>query len=146
MRLILRDRFWVVLYHLCAWSNFNFLHNSRWIRLPTHLCSVLYSLWCLFSPFANFVIDHFLSILTLTELVLIVLFSAAIRRDSVSLLSVLFLSHVFTCEILLVCHLKCRHSYLSFHFCFLIIFVLLLFLLFVLSLVALIGLPPHFLV
>ena len=31
------------LWHLFAWSNFNFLHNSIWITLATQLCLVLYS-------------------------------------------------------------------------------------------------------
>ena len=30
-------------YHLFIWSNFNFLHNSQWITLPTQSCLVLYS-------------------------------------------------------------------------------------------------------
>ena len=44
------------------------------------------------------------------------LFAAAIRRDSVSLLRFLFLSHVqvISCEILLVCH---TYSCFSSHFC-----------------------------
>ena len=31
------------IYHLFAWSDFNFLHNSQWITLPTQLCLVLCS-------------------------------------------------------------------------------------------------------
>ena len=31
------------IYHLFAWSNFSFLHNSQWITLPTQLCLILYS-------------------------------------------------------------------------------------------------------
>ena len=30
-------------YHLVEWSNFNFLHKSFWISLPTQSCLVLYS-------------------------------------------------------------------------------------------------------
>ena len=30
------------IYHLFIWSNFNFLHSSQWIILPTQLCLVLY--------------------------------------------------------------------------------------------------------
>ena len=54
------------------------------------------------------------------------LFCAAIRRDLVSILSFTFLSHfqVLSCEISLVCHLKNPYSYLSSHFCFLVIVVL----------------------
>ena len=32
------------IYHLFVWSNFNFLHISQWITLPTQSCLVLYSL------------------------------------------------------------------------------------------------------
>ena len=28
------------MYHLFVWSNFNFLHNSQWITLPTQSCLV----------------------------------------------------------------------------------------------------------
>ena len=71
------------------------------------------------------------------------LFCAAIRRDSVSLLRFLFLSHVqvFLCEISLVFHLKCPHSCFSYHFCFLVNFVLLMLVLSLLLLVAVINLP-----
>ena len=31
------------IYHLFVWSNFNFLHNSQWISLPTQSSLVLYS-------------------------------------------------------------------------------------------------------
>ena len=31
------------IYHLLLWSNFNFLHISEWITLPTQLCLVLYA-------------------------------------------------------------------------------------------------------
>ena len=31
------------LYYLLVWSNFNFLHISQWINLPTHSCLALYS-------------------------------------------------------------------------------------------------------
>ena len=70
------------------------------------------------------------------------LFCVAIRGDSVSLLRYLFLSHVhvFLCEISLFCRLKCPYS-LFFHFCFLVIFVLLILMLSVLFLVAIISLP-----
>ena len=33
------------IYHLFIWSNFNFLHNSQWITMPTQSCLVLYSFW-----------------------------------------------------------------------------------------------------
>ena len=69
-----------------------------------------------------------LSILALTWLVLMVLFCAVIRRDSVSLLRFPFFSYiqVFLCEMLLICSLKCLYSHLSSHFGFLVIFVMLI--------------------
>ena len=80
-------------------------------------------------------------------IVLMALFWAAIRRDSVSLLRFLFLSHtrVFSSKTSLVCRLKCRWSCFSSHFCFLVISVLLMLVLSVLFLVFLISLPPRFL-
>ena len=71
-----------------------------------------------------------------------VLFCAAIRRDSVSLLKFLNFSHihVFSCEISLVSRLKCPLSYFSSDFCF-------FFFLFVLSVllpVAVISFLPRF--
>ena len=94
--------------HLFAGSNFNFLHNSQWITLPTQSCLVLYS-FCdsLLHSFIMWLIVSFLSphnlhllfccvlsILTLIWLVLMALFCAAIRRDLVSLKRFPFLTHV----------------------------------------------------
>ena len=74
------------------------------------------------------------------------LFCAAIRKYSVSLLRFPFLSQiqVFSCEMSLVCRLKCPYSCFYSHFCFLVIFVLLILVLSVLFLVAIISLPPRF--
>ena len=86
------------LYHLFVWSNFNFLHNSQWIILPTQSCLVLYSscanlqhsliLWLIVSSLSphnqHLLFCCVLSILTLIWLVLMALFWAAIRRDSIS--------------------------------------------------------------
>ena len=74
------------------------------------------------------------------------LFSAAIRRDSFSLLRFLFLSQVqvFLYEISPKCRLKCPYCGFSFHFCFLIIFVRLMLLLFILFLIAEISLSLFF--
>ena len=71
---------------------------------------------------------------------------AAIRRDSVSLLRCPFLYHVqvFSCEISFVCRLKYPTVFLSFHFCFLVIFHLMVLVLSVLFLVTVISLPPRF--
>ena len=88
------------IYHLFEWSNFNFLHNSQWITLPTQRCLVIYSfcanllhsliMWLIvsFLPPHNLQLLFCcgLSILALIWLVLMALFCAAIRRDSVSLL------------------------------------------------------------
>ena len=129
------------IYHLFVWLNFNFLHNSQWITLPTKSCLVLYSfcanllhlliMWLIVSSLSPHNL-HLLfccvwSILTLIWLVLMVLFCAAIWRDSVSLLRFLFLCHVhvFSCEISLVSRLKRICSGFSAHFCFLVIVVLL---------------------
>ena len=85
------------IYHLFVWSNFNFLHISRWITLPTQSCLVLYSfcanllhsliMWLMFLSLSphnlHLLFWCILSILTLIWLVLMVLFCAANRRDSV---------------------------------------------------------------
>ena len=87
------------IYHLFVWSNLNFLHISQ-ITLPTQSCLVLYSfcanllhsliMWLIVlstSPHRlHLLFCSVLSILALIWLVLIALFWAAIRRDSVSLL------------------------------------------------------------
>ena len=138
MRLIFHDGFWVV--HLFVWPNLNFLHNSQWIAFPTQSCLVLYSFCAslLHSFIMGWIVSSlsqhnlhllfccFLSIFASTSLVLTVLFYAAIRRDSVSLFRLPFLSHVhvFSREISLVCRLKFSYSCFSSHSCFLVIFVL----------------------
>ena len=43
------------------------------------------------------------------------LFCVVIRRDLDSLLRFPFLSHVFSCEMSLVCRLKCQHNCFSSH-------------------------------
>ena len=110
------------IYHLFVWLNLDFLHNSQWITLPTQLCQVFYSFWanllcslimCLIVSSLALHNQHLLSccvlsILALIWLVLMALFCAAIRKDSVSLLRFSFLSHVhiFLCEMPLVSPLK----------------------------------------
>ena len=103
-----RTDFRLCIYHLFVWSNFNFFHNSQWITLPTQSCLVLYSfyanllhsliLWLIVSSLLSHNLHLLfccvLSIVTLIWLVLMALFSAAIRRDSVSLFSFPFLSYV----------------------------------------------------
>ena len=110
------------LYHLSVWLNLNFLHNSQWISLFTHSCLVLYSfcanllhsfiIWFIVSSLSphklHLLFYCVLSILTLIWFVLIALFCAAMRKDSVFLLRILFLIqvHVFSYEMSLVSSLK----------------------------------------
>ena len=96
---------WLCIYHLFVWSNLNFIHISQWISLPTQSCVVLYSfcanllhsliMWLMVSSLSphslHLIFCCVLYILALIWLVLMALFSAAIRRDSVSLLKFLFL-------------------------------------------------------
>ena len=128
------------MYHLVVWSSFNLLHNSQWITFPTQLCPVLYSfstnllhsliMWLIVSSQSphnqHLSFCCVRSFFALTKLVLIVLFCAAIRRDSFSPLRFPFHRHVraFSNEILSVCHLKYLQSCFSSLFCYLVIFVL----------------------
>ena len=89
---------------------------------------------CRSSHIPHFLFCCVLSIFALTYLVLMAMFCAAIRRDSVSLLNFPFLSHVqIWREISLVCRLKCPYSCFSSHFCFLVIVLLVLFVLFLVA-------------
>ena len=96
------------IYHLFVWSNWNFLHISQWITLPTQSCLVLYSfcanllhsliMWLIVSSLSPYSLHLLfccvLSILALIWLILMALSCAAMRRDSVSLLRFPFLSQV----------------------------------------------------
>ena len=88
-----------------------------------------------------------LPVFTLTKLVLMASFCAAIKKHSFSLLRFIFLSHVwvFSYQILLVCRLKYPYSCFSSNFYFLLIVVLLIFMLSVLFLFAVISLSLFFL-
>ena len=109
------------IYYLFVWSNLNFLHNSQLIPLPTQSCLALDS-FCInmqHSLIMRLIVSSLsphnlhllfccvLSVLALIWLVLMALFCAAIRRDSISLFKYPFLSNiqVFTCKILLVSRL-----------------------------------------
>ena len=122
------------MYHLFVWSNFNFLHHSQWITLPTQSCLVLYSfcanlrhsliMWLIVS-FISPYYQHLLfccvlSILALIWLVFMALFCASVRRDTVSFLTFPVLSrvHVFPCEMSLVSRLKRPYRCFSSHFSF----------------------------
>ena len=110
------------IYHLFVWSNWNFLHISQWINLPTQSCLDLYSfcanllhsliMWLIFSSLSphslHLLFCCVLSILALIWLVLMALSCAVIRRDSVSLLRFPFLSQVqvFWCKMLFIRRLK----------------------------------------
>ena len=130
------------IYHLLAWSNLNFLHISQVITLPTQSCLAFYSfcanllhsliMWSMVSSLSphspHLLFCCVLSILPLKWLVLMALFCAAIRRDSVSLLKFAFLSHVqvLSCEMLFISRLKRPWSCFSSHFFFFLVFVILL--------------------
>ena len=88
----------------------------------------------------------FCCVLSILASVLIAVFWVAIRRDSISLFRLPFLSHVqvFSCKISLVCCLTCLYICFSSYFCFLVIFVPLMLVLSVLFLVAVISLLPRF--
>ena len=81
------------------------------------------------------------------DIVLIALFCAAIRRDSVSLFKFPFLCHIpgSSFKSLPVCRLKCSYCCFSYHFCFLVIFHLSILVSSVLFPVAVTCLPPPFL-
>ena len=86
------------IYYLLAWANLNFLHIFLWITLPTQSYLALYSfcanllhsliMWLMFHLCHHIVCTGYFVVFTLALiwLVLMALFCAAIRRDSVSLL------------------------------------------------------------
>ena len=100
------------IYHLLIWSNLNFLHISQGITGSTQSSLVLYSfccnllhsliMWLMVSSLSphkrHLLFCCVLCILVLVWLVLIALFCAAIRRDSISLLRFPFLSQVRVAE------------------------------------------------
>ena len=102
--------------------DWNFLHISQWITMPTQSCLALYSfcanllhsliMWLVVSSLSphslHLLFCCILSILALIWFVLMALSCAAIRRDSVSLLRFPFLSQVqvFWCEMLFIRRLK----------------------------------------
>ena len=111
-----RSDFALCIYHLFVWSNLNFLYISQSITLPTQSSLVLYSfcarlqhsliMWLIVSSPSphnlHLLFCCVLSILALIWLVLMALFSSAIRRDSVSHLMFHFLA-TYTCS-----RVKCR--------------------------------------
>ena len=96
------------IYHLFVWSNLNFLRISQWITLPTQSCLVLYSfctnllysliMWLIVSSLSphnlHLLFCFVLFILALKWLVLMALFYAAFRKDSVSFLRFPLLCHI----------------------------------------------------
>ena len=133
---------YMCMYHLFVWSNLDFLHNSQWITLPTQSCLVLYSFWVnmlhslimwlivlSLSPHnLDLLFCCVLSILALIWSVLIALFCAAVRRDSVSLLMFPFLNHfpVFSHEMLFISRLKRPLNCFSPHFLLVIIIIIII--------------------
>ena len=81
-----------------------------------------------------------------SNIVLMLLFCTAIKKDLVSLFRFPFLSYVqaFSCGFSPFWRLKCPYSCFSFYFCFLIIFVLLLLVLSVLFIFSIVSFPPRF--
>ena len=86
------------IYHLSRWLNFGLLHNSQWITFPIQSYLLLYSffaslqhafMWLTVSSLLHHDLHllflSVLSIFALTEIVLMALFYAAIKSDSVSL-------------------------------------------------------------
>ena len=148
------------LYHLLVRSNFNFLHISQWITLPTQSCLVLYSfcanllhsliMWLIVSFLSlhslHLLFCCVLSILALIWLVLTALFYAAISRDSVSLLKFPFLSHikVLSCEMLFTSRLNRPLTCFPSHICFLVTVILLSIVLTASFLIAVISPPSCF--
>ena len=144
------------IYHLFVRLSLNFSHNSQCITFPTQSCTVLYSL-CANLLHLLIIFRLYCHIIYICYFVRLVyfcfpivspydVFCAAIRRDSVSHLSFLFLCYVqvFLCEISLVCRLKYPYSSFSSHFCFLVTFLQLMLVLSVLFLVAVISLASRF--
>ena len=122
------------IYHLFVQWNLNFLHISQWITFPTQSCQVLYSfsanllhsiiMWLIVSSLSphslHLLFCWVLSILALILLVLMALFCATIRRDSVSILKFPFLTHVLvlSCEMVFISRLKRPQSCFVSHFLF----------------------------
>ena len=152
------------IYHLFLRSNFNFLHNSQWITLPTRSCLLLYSfcanslhsliMWLIISSLSLhrlhllffFLVGGASGLFLLWHSPYSVILSINLKRFSFSL-KISFLNHVqiFSFEISLVCRLKCLHSCFSSYFYFLAIFILLILVLSVLFPVTIISLPLNFL-
>ena len=143
------------IYRLFMWSNFNFLHSSKWITLPTQSCLVLYSfyanllhlliMWLIISSLSS----RNLHLLFLLHLIYpcfdmigpygIVLF------EEIQFLSEGFPFIAISTFSRVRCHLL-RHpkSCFSSHVWFLVISILLILVSSVLFLVLVISLPPHF--
>ena len=106
------------MYHLFVWSYLNFSHNSQWITFPTQSSLLLTSLYAnlLYSLFMWLIVSHLsprnlyllfccVFFYSCFDIVLMALFCAVVRRDSVSLLRFSFLCHVhvFSWKISFVC-------------------------------------------
>ena len=135
--LIFLDGFWVVHITFVGMFKLKFLAQFLVNHPFNSVVSRLIIFLCYFAAFTYYVIDRFVSIttqLTFANLLLIIYYYFdrvdsygvvfdAIRRDSVSLISFPFLSHVqvFSCKILFICHLKYTQCCFPSRFCFLVI-------------------------
>ena len=113
---------WFWMYHLFAWSNLNFLHIPTGSPSPlgrVKFYPLLSQIYCIrlswdgsFRLYQHIIYIYSYivtsSIFAMTELVLLALFCATMRRDSVSLFRFFYLSQIqgFTREISLVCRLN----------------------------------------
>ena len=153
MCVIFKDRFWVVHIPFVGMVKFKFLAHFPVDHLVHPSCLAFYSfcasllhlviMWLMVSSLSSqslhLLFCCILSILALIWLVLMTLFCAAIRRNSVSLLKFLFLCHfrVLSGE-MFISRLKYPWICFSSHFCFLVFFILLSMVLSVLFLMAVI--------
>ena len=147
-------------YDLFAWSNSNFCISPSASPFPTQSCLVLYYfsanllhsliMWLIVSSLSphnlHLLFSCVLSIISFIWLVLMALFCAVIRRDSIFLLRFPFLCHVqvFLCEMLFISRLKSPSIFFSSHFHFLVIVILLVFVLSVSFMVADMSPPSCF--
>ena len=127
--LVLQDEIWFVYISFVSMVKLKFFAQFPMDHLPylvlyTFCASLLFLLimWLIVSSLSLHTLHllpcHVFSIFAWTLLVLIVLFCAALRRDSVSFLNFSFRSHVqvFSCKISLVCFFKYPCVFFSFLF------------------------------
>ena len=118
------------IYHLFVWLNFNFLHNSQWITMPTQSCLVLYSfcvnllhsliMWLMVSSLSlhnlHLLFWCVLSILALIWLVLLALF--VLLSEEIQFLSKGFLFLATSTYSPVKCHLFVAYYYYYYYYYF----------------------------